>query len=559
MRLNHHTTWLILLLAWPATLATTALATPGNNILVAPENPKTTFSWCTFMLDCLVPGIQKQVIAQPSHGALTWTPGGLLQYEPHDAFWMLGTDSFTYRVTRPGEPAVVASVTLQAGHYGKFRRIEEAFESGDVEGLSGDAVVTPAAAIAGTQGLRVTAGTGAEAAVFTFENDGNDPGDQCPDWDDTGCRTGGDGAQGGNDTLKIRPPALPRGVGGTGTPSEVGTGTMRIYALERSAGDIAAEVLLISTPDGNDIVSRVFHRGGVATTDPFLLTEVENELRIEWWNSFEEERAGGLKLWVNGNIVGTITGLSEWHVGYGRRRVGVIPNPNSIELASFDIDDLRLTSSDRSSPAFQPVLRDNFEHGLAAWDTSSATFLKVVETAALVGDKGLEIRPVFGVDNFLFDPSPAASKQFGVRFRLDSGSLSMPGNVLHLLALSNSNQPESNQDQVRLVLREVAGNLWVSSWIRTGPSGGAWRVSPEIELSRQTSTIEFQWRASDEGGANGQARLWVDGVLGDSAGSLDNSAAVIESLRLGAWDAALNAQGKLHVDAFESWSRVFAE
>lgn len=560
MRFKPSRPWLIPLSVLIAATIVPAVMGAGFHdsqvVLVAPEKPTVTMSWCSMQPGCTEPSIQRQIVAWPAHGDLTWSSGNELQYQPRESFWKLGTDSFTFRYSMPGSSPSFATIALHAGHYGKFRRIEEGFEGQDVGGLSGAAFVVPDAAIAGERGLRVVDNNLAGSGAFTFENNGLDPVDLCADTAHR-CAWGDSGAQGGNDTLKLRLPPVgnPDPFSGFHQPA----GSVVFYALERAPGDGIADILLIPGETGWSVQARLYRGTAIEVTDPFALMGLEPELRLDWWSSAPGVREGGLRLWVDGAVAGSITNIDEWHVEQARRRIGVMPTHSNIDLLALDIDDLSLKSAAVSSAAFMPLLQEGFEQGLGAWDTSAGPNLRVSEPAGLIGDQGLEVAPLAGYDGYFLDPSPANSRHFGVRFRMAAGGLSMvPQTGLRLLALSASNAPDPIHDQVRLQLLETpGGNHEILLQARSGDT--AWQSSPAIPLFDGTSLVEITWRAADDGAANGRMELWVDGVLRDQAVGLDNPGAAIESVRLGAWDVAAGASGELYLDAFESWSGVPSE
>ncbi|MCP3962208.1 MAG: hypothetical protein GY719_30565 [bacterium] len=568
MRVVHRTTSLIILSLWVASGAVAEWQPgPDDEILVSPEDPVTIIEWCDLMENdvlpagCPTPGVSGVVVSPPSHGTLSSSEGGHLEYSPRKSFWRLGTDSFTYRldfeITATGPEFV--NVTLKAGHYGRMSRIDEPFESTSVAGLSGEAFVTPEAAIAGAMGLSVRVGSGMTDSVFTFYNDGEDPGDLC-EWI-VNCFFLGDGAQGGTDTMVLRPPPIEDPVPFGGGKSGYGQGQIGpvvIYSLEGfNAGEVAAEIELRPSEQYWEVIAHLYDFEGTYSTRAFLLTNPEPELRLDWWNSGPllsgGSRDGGLMLWVDGEVVDSILGIQNWDVGIASRRIGAMIDPAEDVSLSLDIDNVRLRSSDESTPGAATILFDGFEDDLSDWDTSFAHAIDVDPAAALVGMQGLRIEPTMGVDSSVADTWLTAADQVGIRFKIAAGTLSMSqGDKARMLALSG----ESGNEQVRLLLQKQGNFLEIVPRVF---SAGSWVALSGVPITPVTATIELRWRASDDGAENGRMSLWLDGRPIQDLQKLDNEGALIESVRLGAWSQGGATRGAFYVDNFESWSTVNAQ
>ncbi|MCP3962207.1 MAG: hypothetical protein GY719_30560 [bacterium] len=588
MRVVHRTTSLIILSLLVAAAAGAEWQPgPDDEILVSPEDPATQMKWCDLIendglsVNCVSQGISGEVVSSTSHGTLSDAGTGYLEYSPVSSFWRLGTDSFTYRVDTVFEMPLFVNVTLKAGHYGQVRRIEESFEGESVEGLSGEAYVTQQAAIAGSKGLFVRVGGGVTDSVFTFYNNGSDAADLCDEEQEAqeaqeeqervpviNCFDNGDGAQGGNDTMKVRPPPIedptPFGGGGAGASGHVEPeiGPVVIYSLEGwETDDIVAEIELVPYDYGWEVVAHLYHGELTYSTQPFPLASAEPELRLDWWDGqlpiAGGWRDGGLMLWVDGEVVDAILGVQGWYVGIARRRVGAMIDSLSRASLSVDIDDLSLQASDASVPGAISILYDGFEDDLSDWDTSFAYSIGVDYAAALVGLKGLRVEPTMGFNSSLLDTTPTDADQVGVRFKIAPGTLAMTsGARLQMLALSTGNQTMAGLEQVRLVLQEQGNHFEIAARVHDEDH---WLALPGVQLPNETTTIELRWRASDDGIKNGRLGLWFDGRLAQDAQGLDNAGIQIESVRLGAWGLGGLLSGAFYVDNFEAWSAVEAQ
>ena len=550
MRFDNRTFLALAFLA-AATHPLPAAAGPYDTaVLVEPYDTTKSFSWNDALAE--VPPVSLPasgspiIVAQPVHGTLGEIVAGTLDYTPQDSFWKLGTDSFVYRVDPPeGASSFYVTVTLQASDHGTYQRITETFEQPGTQGLSGNAQVVAGAAIAGDRGMRASVLDGlAPAAILTYLNYGTICESELP-----GCGDIGPGAQGGEEELKLRPPPPPPG-GGFGTGSTVDS--IVIYSLDRAVGqDVAADLVLTRGIGGWDLAARLYTPTSTYSTTPFPLTAAEHELRLDWWNAWEG-RTGGLKLWIDDELVDSILGVADWFVLDGNRRVGTMLDPTASAGATVDLDDVHFRSAGWARASFAPLVLDNFEDDLAAWNTSQAAYIDVEASAAMVGAKGLEISPIFGYDGSIRDSSPAAEKDLGVRMQLSTDGLAMPfGRSLEFLALSDFDDGGASGDQVRLVIRKSRKEFELIARTR---ADGTWFSSPAFELVAGPQTLELRWQAADEGALNGSLQVWVDGTLVIEATGLDNSDAAIESLRLGAWAVDPNLQGALHIDCFEAWS-----
>ncbi|MCP3962209.1 MAG: hypothetical protein GY719_30570 [bacterium] len=579
VRVVHRTTSLIILSLWVAAAAVAEWQPgPDDEILVSPEDSVTVIEWCDLMANdglsggCPAPGVSSVVVSSTIHGTLSSGEEKLV-YSPRRSFWRLGTDSFTYRLDlMSGEPKFV-NVTLKAGHYGQVRRIEESFESGSADGLSGDAWVLPEAAIAGSMGLKVRVADGTTASVFTFNNDGEDSGELCEEDGSppqlvpiVNCfYGGGDGAQGGNDTMRVRPPPIenpdPWGGGSSNAAQASSIGPVVIYALEAFESDVAAEIELVPGAQGWEVVAHLYGGGSTYSTQPFPLASPEPKLRLDWWNGgvFVDGRIrdGGLMLWVDGEVVDAILGIEGWYVGDARRYIGAMIDPQSRFKVSLDIDDIRLQASNKSTPGAATILYDGFEDDLSDWDTSAALAIDVDPAAALVGKQGLRVEPTTGVASSLFDRSPTVAEQVGIRFKIAPGTLSMEqGDQMKIMALSTFDQIKAGKEQVRLLLRNEGEYFEILPRVRNDKR---WVVLPGVAVPFWATTVELRWRAADDGAENGRLGVWIEGELSHDVRGLDNQGILIESVRLGAWKVGGYTEGAFYVDNFESWSTVNAQ
>lgn len=177
------------------------------------------------------------------------------------------------------------------------------------------------------------------------------------------------------------------------------------------------------------------------------------------------------------------------------------------------------------------IFADSFETGnFSAWSAviDSESDLSISPAAALVGSNGLAAL----IDNrtvlYARDDTPANEPRYRVQFTFDPNSIVMgSGNVHRILAARSS-----NAEVVRLDFRFRNGAYGIRVGQRT--DGGSYGYSSWQTISDAPHTIEFDWQAATAAGANdGYLTLWIDNVLTQTIGGIDNDTLRIEQVRLG--------------------------
>ncbi len=177
------------------------------------------------------------------------------------------------------------------------------------------------------------------------------------------------------------------------------------------------------------------------------------------------------------------------------------------------------------------IFSDGFESGdFSAWTVvvDSQQDLAVTSAAALVGGKGVAAL----IDNrtamYLRDDSPLSESRYWVHFAFDPNSVKMKSGDYHSIMAARS----SSTEVIRLDFRYSGGTYQVRG--RVNKDGGGYITTSWYDISDAPHAIEFDWQAATSVGANnGYLSLWVDNVLQQTIGQIDNDQNRIEEVRLG--------------------------
>ena len=235
-------------------------------------------------------------------------------------------------------------------------------------------------------------------------------------------------------------------------------------------------------------------------------------------------------------------------------RVGVLEQTDGWSLV---LDEVFVGEIETPTGVTTALLNDDFDNlAFSAWSSAQATGVQATAASALVGGGGLEVHPGLNgeTDTYLLDNSLTAETALGVRFRLDPNDVGIAaGDGIDILAGSDSDQPASGEDHLRLHLRR--GNfgylLKVVVRLDSGAVGTPW-----VALDGEPQIVELRWQASASPQGDGYMYLAVDGEVKQSLSGLTNQTKVIESVRLGAISADSSYSGWFIVDEYESWGPV---
>jgi ELWxxDGT repeat protein len=201
------------------------------------------------------------------------------------------------------------------------------------------------------------------------------------------------------------------------------------------------------------------------------------------------------------------------------------------------------------------VAKDGFESGgLGVWSSANTDGgdLSVQPGAALHGALGLAANVDDTASLFVVDESPDNELHYRARFRLDPNGFD-PGEANGKLRVRVfiAFEEDPALRLVTLVLRRVAGQYALMGRVRL--DDGTRAQTGFFNITDQPHMVELDWRWSEGASANsGSFELWIDEVPVSNLTGLDNSASLIDFVRLGAMTVKPGASGTLYFDDFES-------
>ncbi len=290
------------------------------------------------------------------------------------------------------------------------------------------------------------------------------------------------------------------------------------------------------------------------TTPWFPIADGRHVVELKWQAAtLEDGTNGALALRLDGQSAGELTGLANGSYVVESVRFGAT-GAGSDTRGTFYLDGFE--SWVRSQP---PILRDGFEHDLGAWSNAETTSLEVSQTAALVGDQGLEVdlsqegQEGQEGETYLIDDSPAAEKRYKVRFHLDVNSLAMEeDDLFNILAAAGQDCLPAGQAHLLLRLKYSAASYRLQARHRDVATGAV-LATGWVPIADGEHVVDLRWRAASTTASNGELRFWIDGVLAGELSGLDNGDEVIESIRFGAKGVDAGTSGSFYLDSFRSW------
>lgn len=459
-----------------------------------------------------------EVVSPPAYGFLSWSLTELA-YEPWLDFWSLGADTFVVDVA--GTPY---TVVLVAGRHPTVS--STGFEITPLVPWSwvddsGRLAVSPTAALAGGQGLRVSPGElPAYLAVgLTLDN--------------------GTGQQGTGTTVKVRLPRDGGDLGGTSgfaTLHAVGVDldspSLRL-GLQRTAPEAYLLRLELSSGELVDLpIEAGDHRLGLDTTSSpgggaRAVLSVDGRVRAALHDP--APLAGG---------AGPLDEPRLWHA-FGAPG----PGPGAAEI---HLDDLVFEAGSTVEPRVAMVLGSDFEDKPEGWEPVGVG-PQLSAAAALTGRQGV-LLPLHGEQqghwlNVAPAALPAATLRVGL-MGLDPAGLPAEG-----LAVLTGLDADSARGRAVFELRvaEQDGVLQI-----VAQAGDEARAVPLPEPQRP-HVIDLQWAAASSRARDGLLRLWIDGVVAAELTQLPGDGQSLESLRLGVTGPS-GSTGALALDDLWLWA-----
>ena len=472
--------------------------------------------------------------SQATHGTVSPLIGRF-RYVPDPAFWVYGEDSFTYRALDvPGCPgnSNEATVTLTADCFGSgLETFEDSFESNDLTAwdghwipAAGELEVNQAAAMSGNLGLEVKIPNGTVHAFVAHDTSHVE--------------------NHYNAAFLIDPNSLQMTDGNSHAIFAGLAGWNGLFSIQlrmqRNNGDYR---LKLDTWDD----------AGSWTAIPswVTLSDAPHAVRIEWWAADEPgDDDGGIRLWLDGILVGERLGLDNDEKVIGRERFGVLGvDPGT--AGSIYLDAFRSWQGDRSRSM---ITSENFDDGVLPWSTwiPNGGSIEVNAEAAIAGRYGMEVGLVPGSTHVIaLDDAPQAERRFNTFFRFDPNSLPSQPGTIHIF----------------FVASEQSGQGWTSILrLRRAWSGGALEIqaitffnddthtaTPWAVISDDPHRLRLQWQAG-RGTANGFLRFWIDGQLAGELTGLANSQKRVHRVWLGdSGGSDEGTVGSFFYDDFRAW------
>jgi hypothetical protein len=213
-----------------------------------------------------------------------------------------------------------------------------------------------------------------------------------------------------------------------------------------------------------------------------------------------------------------------------------------------------------NTPTFTPspteavsdvIFADGFESGsFSAWSSSTTGGgdLSVSPSAALVEANGMQLLINDTASIYATDNTPNLEPRYRMRFYFDPNSISMNDGDMFTLMYGFS----GSTSILRVDFRFSSGAYQLMA--RALNDGSTWSATPWFTISDDPHSIELDWQASTEVGANnGTLTFWLDGVELSLVTGIDSDTRRIDTIRLGAV-TGLDAGtiGTVYFDAFDS-------
>ena len=486
------------------------------------------------------------------HGTLGSTDPSALQlsekpltYAPTPEFWSLGSDSFSYRLTRGDGSQQTSTVLLVAGRHRGQRVCHQDFENNGVVTIGewsavGGPVAHADAAITGDWGVR----------------------NSVPD------------LKGQPDSsVRCDPPVITQAHGvrvvvGVSNPPEYGenlTADILVLSAGNDGGDAKLELWMTAEEGVYNLYARIW--------DPVQLNWVvtgnwpvgagPHKLSLDWWpNDDTVDQVGGLALWGDQTFIDRMFTTQYFDPDDLTFTFGI--QGFSQEPLTLDLDDLEVWLGDVES-SVDVLLVDGFENGDPdPWIPGPGTVvgLSVDQAAAITGDYGLESNLAMGYGNleYLMDDDPIGRTSYAARFLVDTRSSAMELNdMVLLLDLLDQNSLGGATEHLKVTLRKHSGGstFRLLGRARDGSAlaAGSWNNSVNTVVSDGVHTVELLWKAASRPGlTDGYLRLWLDGVPVPGVSGLANHGRTVESAILGTLGINSGSTGFLYLDDFEAWS-----
>ena len=297
------------------------------------------------------------------------------------------------------------------------------------------------------------------------------------------------------------------------------------------------------------------------------LTDAPHQIAVEWWAASGPGAAnGGLRLWLDGVLLQTVSGIDNDTRRIDQARLGAVSGIDTGTRGVYYFDDFEsqrsITPLPTATPTNTPVpptatpvgvlFADGFERGnLTAWTAAvtDAGDLSASAAAALVGSYGLQATVDNNTSIYVRDDTPALETQYRASFRFDPNSIAMAANNSHYIFVGRSDVPAAQVLQIGL--RYVGGYQIQAQAVNNQTAYASTSWYPLTDAPHQIA-VEW-WAASGPGAGNGGLRLSLDGVLLQTVTGVNNDTRRIDQARLGAVAGIdTGTRGVYYFDDFQS-------
>ncbi|MBM4244622.1 MAG: matrixin family metalloprotease [Deltaproteobacteria bacterium] len=235
--------------------------------------------------------------------------------------------------------------------------------------------------------------------------------------------------------------------------------------------------------------------------------------------------------------------------GAGTYYLRVLPGTSN----AAQIYDVALTIGD-SGVMPDDIFADDFEDpALESWSmlSSEGGSLTASASAAITGARGLRAVIDGTTKLFVQDETPDAESRYRARFWFDPNGFTPGLDTQRVTILQAFSRTPERRKLIQMMVRRTGGEYRLMA--KTRLDDGTSAATPWLAVTDAPHTIEFDWRrASSPVSGNGRFDMWIDGTSVAALTGLDNAAAFLDFVRLGAVGVRSTSTGTIHFDGFVS-------
>jgi len=235
--------------------------------------------------------------------------------------------------------------------------------------------------------------------------------------------------------------------------------------------------------------------------------------------------------------------------GAGTYYLRVLPGTSN----AAQLYDVALTIGD-SGVLPDDIFSDDFENPtLESWSTVSSEggSLTTSVSAAMTGARGLRAVIDGTTKLFVQDETPDAESRYRARFWFDPNGFTPGLDTQRVTILQAFSRTPERKKLIQMMVRRTGGEYRMMAKARLDDGTSA--TTPWLAITDAPHTIEIDWRrASSPVSGDGRFEMWIDGMSVGALTGLDNAAAFLDFVRLGAVGVRTTSTGTVHFDGFVS-------